>query len=148
MDYELTENNILFSCNKELLQVNVIHHYLSKESYWAQNIPLSVVEASIKGSLCFGVYSEGKQIAYARVITDEATFGYLADVFVLESYRKKGISKALMKFIMNHPSLKKLRRFMLATKDAHMLYEQFGFKKLSTPDRFMEIKPFEVYSAN
>lgn len=148
MNYELTENNVLYSCNKDLLQVDVIHHYLSKESYWAQNIPVSVVEGSIKGSLCFGAYSDGKQIAYARVITDEATFGYLADVFVLEPYRKKGISKTLMKFIMNHPSLKNLRRFMLATKDAHTLYEKFGFKKLSTPDRFMEIKPFEVYSDN
>lgn len=145
MDYEITINSIVYSSNKELLQLDVIHQYLSKESYWAQNIPIETVKNAIKGSLCFAAYKDGKQIAFARVITDEATFGYLADVFVLESHRGKGISKELMKFIMSYPTLKKLRRFMLATKDAHSLYEKYGFKKLSTPDRFMEIKPFESY---
>lgn len=145
MIYEVTVDNILYSTNKQLLQLHVIHHYLSKESYWAQNIPLETVKASIKGSLCFGAYSNGQQIAYARVITDEATFGYLADVFVLVEFRKKGIAKELIKFVMSHPSLTRLRRFMLATKDAHTLYGKFGFKKLSTPERFMELKPFEKY---
>lgn len=145
MNYEITVDNVLYSSNKNLLQLDVIHQYLSLESYWAKNIPLDVIQNAIKGSLCFAAYSEGKQIAFARVITDEASFGYLADVFVLEPYRGKGISKELMKFIMNYPSLTKLRRFMLATKDSHTLYEKFGFKKLSAPERFMEIKPFETY---
>lgn len=145
MSQEKVIDGILYSSDKNKLQMNVIHDYLSKESYWSQGIPLSVVEAAAKGSLCFGAYVDGKQIAYARVITDQATFAYLADVFVLESYRKKGISKYLMQFIMDSPELKGLRRFMLATKDAHSLYEKFGFKKLSTPERFMELKPFENY---
>lgn len=147
MSYESTIDGILYSADKNLLQINVIHDYLSKESYWSKGIPLQIVENAIKGSVCFAAYDGGKQIAYARVITDGATFGYLADVFVLEPYRKKGISKNLMQFIMACPELKGLRRFMLATKDAHSLYEKFGFKNLSTPDRFMELKPFETYDS-
>lgn len=146
MSHQIKVGDILYSSDKSLLQIDVIHQYLSKESYWAQGVPLEIVNRAIQGSLCVGVYKDQKQIAFARVITDEATFGYLADVFVLQEYRQKGISKELMKFIMQYPSLQKLRRFMLATKDAHSLYEQFGFKKLSTPERFMEIKPFENYS--
>lgn len=146
MAYESTIDKILYSDKKELLQLDVIHHYLSKESYWAQGIPQQIVKDSIKGSVCFAAYDNGKQIAYARVITDNATFGYLADVFVLEPYRGKGISKQLMKFIMDYPACKKFRRFMLATKDAHALYEKFGFKPLAFPDRIMELKAFENYN--
>lgn len=145
MLYEAAISDLVYSNNKDLLQVDVIHAYLSGESYWAKGIPLHLVENAIRGSECFAVYYNGRQIAFARVITDGATFGYLADVFVLESYRGKGISKQLMKFIMDYPRFKGLRRFMLATKDAHSLYEKSGFKRLSTPDRFMEIKPFENY---
>jgi len=145
MHYEKTNGDYLFSTDKSKLQVGLIYSYLSKESYWARNIPLDVVEASIKGSVCFGVYKEGLQIGYARVITDLASFGYLADVFVVEGHRGRGISKELMSFIMSYEPLKKLRRFMLATRDAHGLYEQFGFKPLSEPGRFMEINPFESY---
>lgn len=145
MPHEIIIDGILYSDNKELLEAMAIHKYLSVESYWAKNIPKEVVVNAINGSVCFGAYINGKQIAFARVITDGATFGYLADVYVLEAFRNKGVSKNLMKHIMAYPGFAGLRRFMLATKDAHCLYEKFGFKKLSTPERFMEIKPFENY---
>jgi GNAT superfamily N-acetyltransferase len=136
----------LFSSDKTKLQLPVIHYYLSKESYWAQNIPLKIVEASIEGSVCFGIYKVGNQIGYGRVISDKATFGYMADIFVLKEHRGKGLSKNLIEFIISYPEFKHLRRFMLATKDAHELYKKFGFTPLSTPERFMEIKPFEKYT--
>ncbi|MDP3557548.1 MAG: GNAT family N-acetyltransferase [Bacteroidota bacterium] len=145
MMYEKNINNYLFSTDKTKLQLKVIHSYLSKESYWAQNIPLDLVKESISGSICFGVYTNNNQIGYARVITDNATFGYLADVFIVEEHRGKGLSKELMRFIMDFPALKKLRRFMLATKDAHGLYKQFGFNALAKPENIMEIKFFESY---
>src|SRR4051812_2354327 len=107
MAYEITIDDLLFSADKQLLQVEVIHGYLSNESYWAQGIPLEIVKDSIEGSVCFGVYKNKKQIAYARIITDNATFGYLADVFVLEEFRGEGVSKQLMKFIMDYPACKK-----------------------------------------
>jgi predicted GNAT family N-acyltransferase len=145
MIQELTQNGYLFSTDKTKLQVDVIHHYLSKESYWAQNIPYELVKATVEGSVCFGVYFDGRQIGFARVITDHVSFGYLADVFILVSHRGKGLSLQLMSFIMNYEPFKKFRRFMLATKDAHDLYAKFGFTKLAEPGRFMERKPFESY---
>jgi GNAT superfamily N-acetyltransferase len=143
--YEKTINDYLFSTDKTKLQVNLIHDYLSKESYWAQNMPIDLIKESIEGSICFGVYHNEKQIGYARVISDGATFGYLADVFILEEHRGKGLSKELMRFIMAYPAFKKLRRFMLATRDAHGLYTQFGFNALAKPETIMEIKFFESY---
>jgi GNAT superfamily N-acetyltransferase len=146
MQYEKNIGGYLFSNDKMKLQAEMIHQYLSKESYWAQDIPQATVIAAIEGSVCFGIYDNGIQFAFARVITDHATFGYLADVFILKEYRGKGLSKELIAFIMEYPPFKTFRRFMLATKDAHKLYERFGFTALSTPERFMEIKPFEKYS--
>ena len=146
MVYEITVDAVLYSSNKELLQEEVIHDYLSKESYWAGGIPLKIVRESINGSVCFGAYIGGKQIAFARIVTDGATFGYLADVFVLEAYRGNGIAKQLMAFVMQYPLLKKLRRMMLATKDAQGLYKQFGFEQLEYPERLMQIKTFENYN--
>ena len=143
--YEKSINNYLFSTDKKKMQLKVIHDYLSKESYWAQNMPIELIKESIAGSICFAIYFNNKQIAYARVITDNATFAYLADVFILEEHRGKGLSKELMRFILDHPSLKKLRRFMLATRDAHGLYKQFGFNALAKPETIMEIKFFESY---
>jgi GNAT superfamily N-acetyltransferase len=145
MPYEATYQNFLLSDDKTKLQLEVIYNYLSKESYWAQNIPLHTVKTSIEGSCCFGIYDGLIQIGFARVVSDKATFGYLADVFVLESYRGKGLSKALMGFIMAAPYLQGLRRMMLATKDAQGLYKQFGFNALAMPERIMEIKFFEAY---
>jgi N-acetylglutamate synthase-like GNAT family acetyltransferase len=135
----------LFSTDKEKLQHTYIHHFLSEESYWAKNIPIHIVEKAIEGSICFAIYDKQQQIGFARIITDHATFGYLADVFIDKAYRSKGLSKELMTFIMEQPIIKTLRRFMLATKDAHGLYTQFGFNELKEPNRFMEIKSFETY---
>lgn len=147
MAYEKNITPYLFSDDKSRLQLDVIHRYLSEESYWAKNIASELVQKTIEGSVCFGIYFEGKQVGFARVITDHASMGYLADVFILEAHRGKGLSKELMRFIMDHEPFKKLRRFMLATRDAHTLYEQFGFRPLSEPGRFMELKPFESYPA-
>ncbi|CCH56590.1 GCN5-related N-acetyltransferase [Fibrisoma limi BUZ 3] len=133
------------STDKTKLDVTLIHQFLSQESYWAANIPREIVERSIKGSLCFGVYLDGQQVGFARVITDEATFAYLADVFILSEHRGKGLSKQLMETISAWPTLQGLRRWILATRDAHTLYEQFGFKVLDTPEIFMHKKLIETY---
>lgn len=134
-----------YSTNKSKLNIEYIHHFLSKESYWAKNIPMDIVKTSIEGSLCFGVYHNNKQIGFARVITDYATFGYLADVFIDKDFRGQGLSKELMRFIMEQDVIKKLRRFMLATLDAHSLYAQFGFESQEGNKRLMGIKFFEEY---
>ena len=134
------------STDKEKLQLPVIHQYLSIESYWAKHVPLEIVKQSIEGSFCFGVYFKNEQVGFARVITDHATFAYLADVFILEAHRGKGLSKWLMEFIMAHPKLQGLRRFCLATRDAHGLYKQFGFTPLAKPETFMEIKHDNFYT--
>ncbi len=135
----------LLSTDKSKLQVNYIHKYLSEESYWAKNIPLEIVKQSIEGSFCFGIYKDKQQVGFARVITDYATFGYLADVFVDKDHRGLGLSKELMKFILKQDSLKGLRRLMLATLDAHSLYAQFGFESQEGNKRLMGIKFFEEY---
>ena len=135
----------LYSTNKSKLKIDYIHHYLSEESYWAKNIPLEIVKQSIEGSLCFGIYHNQKQVGFARIITDYATFGYLADVFVDKDYRGQTLSKELMKFIMEQEVIEKLRRFMLATLDAHSLYAQFGFESLEENKSLMGIKFFEEY---
>ncbi len=145
--YEEEKNDFLISTDKTKLDIAVIHNYLGKESYWAKNIPIKVVKKSIKGSCCFGLYKNNIQIGFARVVTDHATFGYIADVFILEEYRGKGLSKWLMETIMIHPDLQGLRRWMLATKDAHGLYAQFGFLPLDKPERIMGLRPFEEYPA-
>ena len=143
----MQKNDFLISTDKTKLNIGVIHDYLSKESYWAKNIPLAIVKKSIKGSLCFGLYHKKVQVGFARVVTDHATFGYIADVFILNEYRGKGLSKWLMEVIMNHPNLQGLRRWMLATRDAHGLYAQFGFLPLDKPERIMGLRPFEEYPA-
>lgn len=137
--------DFLYSTDKSKLNLDYIQHFLSKESYWAKNIPMDIVKTSIDGSLCFGVYENNKQVGFARVITDYATFGYLADVFIDKNYRGKGLSKELMKFIMEQELTKKLRRFMLATLDAHSLYAQFGFESQEGNKRLMGVKFFEEY---
>jgi len=136
---QITENDFLFSDQKELLQIDAIHSYLSKESYWAKNIPLDIVKRSIDNSLCFGIYKKGEQIGFARWVTDKATFGWLCDVYISTAYRGLGLSKKLMAFMIFHPDLQGLRRYQLATLDAHRLYEQYGFKALENPDRQMGI---------
>lgn len=121
-----------------LLDINFIFHFLNQESYWAQGINKEKVERSISESLCFGVYHQREQIGFARIITDKSTFAYLADVFIIKTYRKQGLAKWLLQTIMAHPDLQNLRRWMLATADAHTLYEKFGFTQLNAPNRWMQ----------
>ncbi len=140
-----TNGKFIISTDKTRLDINYIHEYLANQSYWAENIPLPIVKKSIEGSLCFGIYAGENQIGFARVITDLACFAYLADVFVDENYRGLGLSKWLMQIILTHPDLQGLRRFLLATRDAHGLYEQFGFSLLSFPEKWMHIHNPDVY---
>jgi GNAT superfamily N-acetyltransferase len=124
------------------MDVARIHDYLSNESYWARGIPRERVERSIANSLCFGAFDGGVQIGFARVITDYATFAYLADVFVVQSHRSRGVSKRIMQAIAEHPELQNLRRWHLVTRDAHGLYAQFGFVALDAPARhMMKLRP-------
>ena len=135
----ITNGKFSISTNKEKLDIKMIHHYLSN-SYWAKNIPMETIKKSIEHSLCFGIYFANKQVGFARVISDYTSFAYLADVFVLESEQGKGLGKWLIKEIMDYPSLQGLRKWLLATEDAHGLYKQYGFTPLKNPDSIMEIR--------
>jgi GNAT superfamily N-acetyltransferase len=138
-------SSIVVDTDKDRLDLPAIHHFLTN-SYWASGIPFDVVERSIHNSLCFGLYDGDKQVGFARVVTDYATFAYLADVFVLESHRGRGLSKILISAVMADPSLQGLRRWLLATRDAHSLYSQYSFAPLTNPGRFMERNAPDVYS--
>lgn len=135
----------IISTDKSLLDVVLIHQFLGQESYWAQNIPIETVQRSIDNSLCFGIYQGDQQVGFARIISDQATFAYLCDVFILPEHRGKGLSKWFIETISNWPSLQGLRRWVLVTRDAHTLYEQFGFTALDKPDFFMQRKVIERY---
>jgi GNAT superfamily N-acetyltransferase len=127
------------STDQSLLDFEIIYSFLDTGSYWAKGIPVATLRKALSNSLCFGVYKEHKQVGLARVITDKATFAYLCDVFVLDDYRGEGLSKWLIQTIYEHPDLKGLRRWSLATADAHGLYQQFGFTPIKNADRWMEI---------
>ncbi len=144
MTYVVTKDEFIISTEKKKLDITYLHQFLSK-SYWSPGIPLDVIKKAIKCSLTFGVYHNDNQIGFARMITDSATFAYLADVFIDESYRGKGLSKWPMEAIIGHPDLKGLRRIMLATKDAHGLYEKFGFTLLTNAGIWMHIHNPKVY---
>jgi GNAT superfamily N-acetyltransferase len=133
------------STDKAALDVAMIHQFLSERSTWAIGIPLATVQRAIDNSLCFGAYLDGRQVGFARVTTDRATFAYLADVFVLEAQRGQGVSKALVAAVMAHPDLQGLRRFMLATSDAHTLYARHGFTPPARPGALMERYFPDVY---
>lgn len=143
----ITRTNGAFSIStdKSKLDIPVIHQYLSRESYWSQNIPVERIQKSIENALCFGIYHNDQQIGYAKVISDFSTMAYLGDVFVLESYRGKGLSKWLMETIMSHPELQDLRRWILLTADAHELYQKYGWKPIASPDKWMEIHRPNIY---
>ncbi len=128
----------VISTDRSRLDVKLIHDFLSRETYWAVGRSLEVVQRSLKNSLCFGIYRNDEQIGFARVVTDYATFGWIADVFILPDHRGHGLSKWLMAVILAHPALQGFRRWVLATKDAHELYAQFGFIPLHRPERWME----------
>jgi len=130
--------------DKNKMDIDFIHSYLTR-SYWAEGITKEIVSRSIAGSLCFGIFNNDKQVGFARMVTDEATFAYLADVFIDEYHRGQGLSKWLLKVIMAHPGLQGLRRILLATRDAHGLYTQFGFTPLTNPDRWMQRHNPDVY---
>ena len=145
--YEVGKGGFLITTNKALLDVRLVHQYLSEVSYWAKDIPLATVEKSIKYSLCFGMYENCKQIGFGRLVTDMATFAYLADVFIVEAFRGNGLSKWLMQTIHAHPELQGLRRWLLGTKDAHGLYAQFGWIKFTDEQlhRFMQLHNPNAY---
>lgn len=128
------------------LDMDVIHDFLT-HSYWSKGISRELVERAVRNSVCFGVYDGDEQIGFARVVTDQATFAYLADVFILESHRGRGLSKKLVEAITKDERLRGLRRWVLATRDAHGLYAKFGFTPLAKPQRFMELHDPDVYAA-
>jgi len=140
-------NEFLYSTDKAKLDISYVHSFLTG-SYWAKEISEGLVKKSIENSLCIGIYHNSRQVGFARLITDLATFAYLADVFVDEEYRGRGAAKGLMQFILSFDFMSGLRRVILATRDAHDLYEQFGFQLLQRPDRFMEIHHPNIYSTN
>ena len=136
----------LISTDRSQLDVDLIHRFLAR-SYWAAGIPRATVVRAIENSLCFGVYDGAGQVGFARVISDFATFAYVADVFILEPYRDRGLAKELMASIMAHPDLQRLRRWSLGTRDAHGLYARFGFTPVNNPSPIMmEIVDPDVYS--
>ncbi|MEX6688623.1 GNAT family N-acetyltransferase [Danxiaibacter flavus] len=150
METFVNQNNPAYtiSTDKQKLQIEVIHQYLSVKSYWAKNIPLDVVRRSIDNSFCFGLYYNDAQVGFARLVTDKATFAYLADVFILPEHRGAGLSKWLMTTMMNHPDMQGLRRWLLGTLDAHGLYEQFGWTRFTDAQtqRFMQLHNPNAYN--
>ena len=137
---EFRKERYFISTDATKLHIEIIYKFL-KNSYWAKDIPYEIVKSSIDNSFCFGVYKGDSQIGFARVITDFTTFAYLADVFILEGYRGKGLSKWLLATILNYPELQGLRGWMLKTLDAHELYRKFGFNSPLYPERIMEYSP-------
>jgi GNAT superfamily N-acetyltransferase len=143
---EQRHGEFLISTDRARLDLNAIHQFLAGSSYWARQIPFETFARSAENSLCFGVYdSGGAQVGFARVITDFATFAYIADVFVLDSHRGHGLGKLLMECIQQHPQLQGLRRWVLTTRDAHGLYAQYGFASPKFPERYMEILRPNMY---
>lgn len=126
------------STNNDRLSIQLIHDFISNQSYWGQGRRIETVQRALENSLNFGLYKKNQQIGFARVVTDYCTFAWLADVFVIDEYRGQGLSKWLMEVIMNHPQLAGMRRWVLATRDAHGLYKQFGFVEMLQPERWME----------
>ena len=136
---------IEISTDRARLDVEAIHNFLVEESYWAKTRTFEQTRTAIENSLCFGAYAHGRLIGFGRVVSDFATFAYIGDVFVLDEFRGQGISKNLMQAIVDHPQLQGLRRWLLATKDAHGLYRQFDFDQLKFPDRWMERTAPDAY---
>lgn len=142
---KMINGEFLITTDKISLQIDVIQSFLAEESYWAKGRILEQTQRAIDNSLCFGLFQAERQIGFARVISDFATFAYLGDVFVLKEFRGKGLSKWMMSVIVRHPELQGLRRWLLATRDAHGLYEKFEFAPLKFPERWMERTAPEAY---
>jgi GNAT superfamily N-acetyltransferase len=145
MNYQFSFGDFLFSTQKDLIDVNYVHDWLSRESYWAKGIPLEIVQTSIANSTAIGVYYNSQQIGFARLIHDGATFGYVADVFIDERFRGRGLSKKLMEFILSFDEVKFFRRMVLVTRDAHTLYQKYSFVPLKNPNNWMEKHQPDVY---
>jgi len=145
--YESIKGDFFITTDSVKINLNTVHQFLSQESYWAKDVPVEIVKRSIENSLCFSVFYKEQQIGFARVITDKATFAYLADVFIIKEYRGKGLSKWLLQTIHAHPELQGLRRWLLGTKDAHDLYTQFGWSSITEEQyrRFMQLHNANVY---
>jgi len=143
--HERQDGDILVTTDPARLDLAAIHEFLSG-SYWAKGIPREVVERSIRHSICFGAFDGGRQVGFARVISDRATFAYVADVFVVDSHRGRGIGKRIMAGITSHPDLQDLRLWTLFTRDAHGLYRQHGFREARYPDRLMERRAERPYA--
>lgn len=143
--HELEQQGYSISTDKAKLDIPAIHDYLSTQTYWSEGIPRATVQSAIDHSLSFGVYHQEQQVGFCRVISDYTTFAYLADVFIIPAHRGKGLSKWLIKTVMEHPQLQGLRRWMLMTRDAHDLYLQFGWKVIEKPERCMEIAYKDIY---
>jgi len=141
---ETSAGSIVVTTDRSRLDLDVIHGFLTM-SYWARGVPRETVARSMEHSLCFGAFDEGRQIGFARVVSDRATFAYICDVFALESHRGSGVGKSLMAAIMSHPELLGLRRWTLFTRDAHGLYRQFGFGAAAHPERLMEVVDRDPY---
>lgn len=142
---EWQRGGFVISTDRAKMQIDVIHDYISNQSYWMAGIPKSRVQRIIDNALNFGIFDGPRQIGYADVITDFATFAYLANVFVLEDYRGQGLSKWLMECILAHPDLQDLRRWTLLTADAHGLYKQYGFEPINSPESWMHRYNAETY---
>ncbi len=140
-----TQGEFVIDTDKDALQIEVIQSFLAEESYWARDRTIDQTRKAIQNSICFGVYAGQRQIGFARVVSDLATFAYLGDVFVLKEFRGQGLSKWLMEAVVSHPDLQGLRRWVLATKDAHGLYEQYEFAPLKFPGRWMERTAPDAY---
>lgn len=142
----MPNDTLHISSDKRALDIDMIYTFLRDHAYWSQGIPRETVERAIDGSLCFGGYVEGRQVAFARLVTDSATFAYLCDVFVLPEYRKRGYGQALMRHIFDSELTRGLRRILLVTSDAHELYRPQGFQALASPEKFMEVARPDIYA--
>ncbi|HVW12678.1 MAG TPA: GNAT family N-acetyltransferase [Mucilaginibacter sp.] len=138
-DNAFLQKGYVISTDKSLIDFDRVYHFLDNESYWASGVTAERLKTAIENSMCFVILKQNEQAGFARVVTDKATFAYICDVFVLGEHRGLGLSKWLIQSIIRHPDLQGLRRWSLATLDAHGLYKQFGFVPLSKPDRWMEI---------
>lgn len=142
---EIERDGFQISTDGSRLDLDAIHEFLSKESYWAKNRTREQTQTAIKNSICFGLYHGDRQLGFARVVSDQATFAYVGDVYIIEEFRGRGLSKWLMQVIVEHPDLQGLRRWVLATRDAHGLYKQFEFDELRHPIRWMERTAPDAY---
>jgi GNAT superfamily N-acetyltransferase len=148
MTYERPSGEFLVTTDTARLDIDAIHDYLSREAYWCQGIPRETVERAIENSVNFGLLHGARQVGFTRVVTDKATYAWVCDVYVLPEYRGRGLARLMLETMLEHPELQGLRRWTLATRDAHDLYRRVGFAELPNPERWMIIVNPDVYSQN